>query len=442
MADRRDVGRADGDEATLVGVAFHRDDAAAHRQIVLDQDEAAGGGIGLVLVEGEQALGAEHHLAGTIALDPVGGLGREVARVDDVLDRRDRDRGLERVELEDVLAAGRQGLVTEPEEARLEDVGLEGGFFLVAHDLAALDEDLLVEGDAEALAGARRLERLRHVPGLDRLDPRRLVRGREDDRIADLQPTGLDPAGDDAALVELVDVLHRHPERPLGRRLLVLEGIERLEDAGALIPGHLGAVADDVVALPGGDRDDAGGLDAEILEIGPVLLGDLAEPVGRVVDEVHLVDQHGHLADAQEVEEIAVAARLLLHALGGVDEQEGRLRGGGPRHHVLEELLVARRIDDDVRALLGLEADLGRVDRDPLVALGLDRVHEEGPLERHAAPLGHGLDRLELALGQGAALVDQPADEGRLAVIDMADDDDLQLVGLLVRAHERGPSQR
>ena len=121
------------------------------RQIVLDQDEAAGGGIGLVLVEGEQALGAEHHLAGAVALEPVGGLGREVARVDDVLDRLDRDRGLERVELEGVLAADRQRLVAEPEEARPEDVGLEGGSFLVAHDLAALDEDLLVEGDAEAL---------------------------------------------------------------------------------------------------------------------------------------------------------------------------------------------------------------------------------------------------------------------------------------------------
>ena len=40
------------------------------------------------------------------------------------------------------------------------------------------------------------------------------------------------------------------------------------------------------------------------------------------------------------------------------------------------------------------------------------------------------LDRLELAVGQGAGVVDQPADQGRLAVVDVADDDDLELAGL------------
>ena len=153
VAHGRDVGRADGDEAALVGIALHRDDAAADRQIVLDQDEAAGGGVGRVLVEREQALGAQHDLAGAVALDPVGGPDREVARVDDALDRLDRDRGLERAELERVAARRRQRLVAEPEQARLEDVGLDRRLLEVAHDLAALDEDLLVEGDADALPG-------------------------------------------------------------------------------------------------------------------------------------------------------------------------------------------------------------------------------------------------------------------------------------------------
>ena len=172
------------------------------------------------------------------------------------------------------------------------------------------------------------------------------------------------------------------------------------------------------------------GVDAEAAQIGAVVLGDLAEPVGRVADQVHLVDQHRHLLHAQEMQQIAVPARLLLHALVRVDQQQRRLGGGGAGDHVLEELLVARRVDDDVGPLLGVEPDLGGVDRDALVALGLDRVHQERPLERHAAPLGHGLDRVELAVGQGAGLVDQAADQGRLAVVDMADDDDLELAGL------------
>ena len=60
-------------------------------------------------------------------------------------------------------------------------------------------------------------------------------------------------------------------------------------------------------------------------QIGPVLLGDLAEALGAVADQVHLVDQHRHLADAEQVQQIAVPARLLLHALVGVDQQQRRL---------------------------------------------------------------------------------------------------------------------
>jgi len=50
----------------------------------------------------------------------------------------------------------------------------------------------------------------------------------------------------------------------------------------------------------------------------------------ELVFEVHLVHQHGNLADAQQVEQIAVAAGVFLHAFVGVDEQQSRL-GIGPR---------------------------------------------------------------------------------------------------------------
>ena len=75
----------------------------------------------------------------------------------------------------------------------------------------------------------------------------------------------------------------------------------------------------------------------------------------------------------------------------------------------------------------GAEADLRGVDGDALVALGLQRVQQERPFERHAAPRADGLQHFELAVGQAAGLVQQPADQRRLAVIDMADDDDADL---------------
>ena len=182
----------------------------------------------------------------------------------------------------------------------------------------------------------------------------------------------------------------------------------------------------DVVALARRDRDEAHRLDAQALEIVAILLGHRAEAIGAVVHQVHLVDQHRDLVDAEQMQQIAVPARLLAHALVGVDQQQRRLAAGSAGHHVLEELAVARRIDDHVVARLGPEADLGGVDRDALVALGLQGIHQESPFERHAAPLAGRLDRLDLALGQGAGVVEQPADQGRLAVVDVADDDDLE----------------
>ncbi len=49
--------------------------------------------------------------------------------------------------------------------------------------------------------------------------------------------------------------------------------------------------------------------------------------------------------------------------------------------------------------------------RDVLVALGLQRVHQVGPLEGHAAALGDLPELLELAVGQRAGVVEEPADQ-------------------------------
>jgi hypothetical protein len=122
-----------------------------------------------------------------------------------------------------------------------------------------------------------------------------------------------------------------------------------------------------------------------------------------------------------------MAARLLLHALGRVDDDQRGVGTSRPRHHVLDELLVARRIDDDVLALCGAKPDLGRVDRDVLVALGLQRVHQVGEFEGHAAPLRDRDELLVFAFRERSGIVEEPADEGGLAVVDVPDDDQSEL---------------
>ena len=177
----------------------------------------------------------------------------------------------------------------------------------------------------------------------------------------------------------------------------------------------------------GGDRDEVDGVQAERLQEGRVFDDDLLVGGLRVVDEVHLVHQHDELLHAQEGEQERVAAGLVHHAFLGVDEEQGGGGAGGAGHHVLEELLVARGVDDRVGALLRAEEDARRVDGDVLFLLFDQGVEEEGVFEFHAFDRAVLADLVHLAVGQGVGVMEEAADEGGLAVVDVADDDDVHL---------------
>jgi len=168
----------------------------------------------------------------------------------------------------------------------------------------------------------------------------------------------------------------------------------------------------------------------------PRLLGQPGVGLAAVGDAVHLVDEHGHLGDAQQGEKVGVAARLLAEALGGVHDQYGGLRLGGAGDHVAGEFAVAGRVNDDDLAAGRAEERLGGVDRHGVGALLGEVVHGVGELHvapLHAARAPQGLHRLG---GQAARVVEQATDEGGLAVVHVADDDEAQ--GGLV-AHGASP---
>ena len=148
---------------------------------------------------------------------------------------------------------------------------------------------------------------------------------------------------------------------------------------------------------------------------------------------IHLVDRDRDLTHAQQVQEIAVPARLVAHAFGRVDDQQGGIGLRGAGDHVAQELGVSGRVDQHDVARGRAQPDLAGIDGDALVALGLQGVEQKRPFERHAAARTHGLERVELALGKAVRFVQQATDQGRLAVIDMADDDD---------AHQRARGNR
>jgi len=79
---------------------------------------------------------------------------------------------------------------------------------------------------------------------------------------------------------------------------------------------------------------------------------------------------------------------------------------------------VARRVGDDELAPRGVEVAVGDVDRDALLAFGAQAVGEQRQVRvAVAAPLRRLLDVLELVLEDRLGVVQQPADQGRLAVV-------------------------
>ena len=180
------------------------------------------------------------------------------------------------------------------------------------------------------------------------------------------------------------------------------------------------ATARDRHELARADRADA-------LEERAVLLLDRVEVVLAVADQVHLVHAHDDLADAEHRQDVAVAPAVLAHAFLGVDDQHRRLGARRARDHVLQELDVPGRVDDDVVARRALEEAARGVDRDALVLLVRQRVEQERVLERLARALALAPHRLELALRQRVRVGEQAADDGALAVVDVADDDDVEV---------------
>ena len=297
----------------------------------------------------------------------------------------------------------------------------------MGRDLTAFHEDLLGERYAGGAAGADDRAGIRARPVFERADRATTAAGLEDKLVAGADGAGFDAARDDAAVVEAIDVGNRQAQRQAGEVVLVCEVIEGFGDRRALPPSHLGGAVDDVLAVLGGDRDEVDSVEAERLQEGRVFGDNLLVGGLRVVDEVHLVHQHDELLHAQEGEEERVAAGLVHDAFFGVDEEEGGGGAGGTGHHVLEELLVARGVDDRVGALLRAEEDARGVDGDVLFLLFDQGVEKEGVFEFHAFGRAVLADLVHLAVRQGVGVMEESADEGGLAVVDVADDDDVHL---------------
>ena len=352
-------------------------------------------------------------------LGPVQGVHvKAVAELVDLGQRRAR--GV----LDPVAPGGLERPLGQPADHRLELARGRGVVVGAADDVPARDVHVVLKPHGHRERRVRLLQRA--VERLDGGDARGHARRLDGHLVADLDHAARHLAGVAAVVVVLVG--HR-PDHPLHgeagvdqvavrRHVHVLEVVEKRR---ALVPGHSLGALDHVVAVQRRDRDEGDVRDVELRGPAAELVGDPLVDLLVPVDEVHLVHAHHHVRDLQQRGDHRVPARLLDHALARVDQDQRDLRRGRARDHVACVLLVARGVGDDELALGRVEVAVGDVDRDPLLPLGAQAVRQEREVDIAVAP-GHArlLHVLELVLEDLLGVVEEPADQGRLAVVHRA----------------------
>lgn len=347
-----------------------------------------------------------------------------------------------------------------------DDLGVEGGSTLrgivlgVTADVTTADflDGNVLDVETDVVTGDTLLELL--VVHLDGLDFSGDVGGGEGDDHAGLDDTGLDTADRDRSDTrDLVDILEGKTEGLVGGTDRGLNGVDGLDEgltsdlAGlglllpSLVPGAVGGGLKHVVTVEARDGDEGNGLGvvADLLdEVGGFLDNFVVTILGPLAG-VHLVEGDDELLDTEGESEQSVLTGLAilgdtsleLTSTGGNDE-DSAVSLGGTSDHVLDEVTVTGGIDDSDLILGSLELPEGNVDGDTTLTLGLELVKNPGVLEGTLAEFGGFLlELLDSTLVDTTALVDHVTGGGRLAGIDVADNDDVD-VSLFFLTHFDG----
>ncbi len=323
------------------------------------------------------------------------------------------------VDLDEIGAARLQRVARHPDQMRGKLVGDLRTRARGSEHVAARDVDLVGKRHGDRVAGLRRFHR--RVAVDDRLHDRGAPGRQHGDLVADAQAATGNGAGEAAKIgVRPVDPLHRQAERLAGAIVLDVDRFEILQQRRPLVPGRIGAGARHVVAVARGDRNRRDLLEAERGGEVRKLGDDLLERRLVETDQVDLVDGKHRVADAEQAGDDGVAPCLRQQALARIHQQHGELGVGGAGRHVAGVLLVAGRVGDDEGAARRREIAIGDVDGDALLALGLEAVEQQREIDLLAggAVLARvAFERAQLIVEDEVLLVEQPADQRRLAVV-------------------------
>ena len=141
------------------------------------------------------------------------------------------------------------------------------------------------------------------------------------------------------------------------------------------------------------------------------------------------------MLDTQQVGDKAVASGLGLQAMAGINQNDRQIGGRGAGCHVTGVLLMPRRIGDDELALVSGEKAVSHIDGNALLTLRLQPVDQQRQI--HGIARGTALLRIprqcrQLIIKNHLGVVQQSANQGRLAIIHTATGDKAQQILVLM----------
>jgi hypothetical protein len=262
-------------------------------------------------------------------------------------------------------------------------------------------------------------------------DPRRCGGMRRSDAIADPHPAMRDRAGKAAKAVRrAAHPLDRQAQGPPGRLpRRPVDPFQRRKQGRPLPPGGVRPGGEEIVAVTGADRQRRYARKAEPPGQPDEGRANRREAGGGVFDEIDLVDRQDDGGRAHQRGDDGVPESLFDQSGANVDEQQRAIGARGGGGHVGGVLRMPRGVGEQDQPPRSGQTTMGDVDRHPLRALVLQPVDQKGRVGRvaHAAePRGQPRDVGKLVLARRPAGDQQTPEQGRLAVIDRAADDDAQ----------------
>ena len=216
-------------------------------------------------------------------------------------------------------------------------------------------------------------------------------------------------------------VLHGETRGQFGEAFDDRHGFEEIQQRRTHVPRSLRALFDHVIAITRADGNKQ-----------RIRCSDVRQKAGEfrdngIVDslveahQIHLVDRHNEMLDAQQIGNKCMTPRLRQHAVARVDQNNGQIGGRRAGRHIARVLLVAGRIGNDELAFRRGKIAVRDVDCNALFAFGAQAVGEQREIDQTAAGIGRRLDHAgKLVFVDALGIVKQASDESTFTVVNAA----------------------